>query len=107
MNEVTRSEHRRSQGALPRPVGCIHCRRTFRGMTAYNAHGCREFYANGGAVIESDIMKIPEVARWFGCADSTLYRLAQRGRIPAFKLGGDWRMRRGALLEWMDRQRRG
>jgi len=75
-------------------------------MTAFRTHGCNGSYANGGLVVESDIMKIPQVAEWLGCASSTLYRLAQRRQFPAFKLGGDWRIRKSAVLEWMERQQR-
>ncbi|MDZ7924044.1 MAG: helix-turn-helix domain-containing protein [Marinagarivorans sp.] len=31
----------------------------------------------------------------------TVYRLAQKGEIPAFKLGGTWRFRRSELDAWI------
>ncbi|WP_457921386.1 helix-turn-helix domain-containing protein [Verminephrobacter aporrectodeae] len=31
----------------------------------------------------------------------TVYRLAQKGEIPAFKLGGTWRFHRSALGSWI------
>jgi excisionase family DNA binding protein len=31
----------------------------------------------------------------------TLYRLAQEGQLPAFKLGGTWRFRREELDRWI------
>ena len=31
-----------------------------------------------------------------------VYRFAQSGEIPAFKLGGTWRFRRSELEQWID-----
>ena len=33
-----------------------------------------------------------------------LYRLAQQGDTPAFKVGGSWRFRRSDIEEWISKQ---
>lgn len=42
-----------------------------------------------------------EVASLLKVHPNTVYRLARRGRLPAFKAGTDWRFRRSAVEEWM------
>lgn len=48
-----------------------------------------------------EIFTIDEVAAYLKAGKRTVYRLASSGRIPAFKLGGTWRFRRGELDEWI------
>ncbi|RWS93987.1 helix-turn-helix domain-containing protein [Aeromonas caviae] len=43
---------------------------------------------------EGEILTLEEVAAYLKAGKRTVYRLAQEGRIPAFKLGGSWRFRR-------------
>ena len=44
------------------------------------------------------ILTLPEVA------DKTVYTMAQRGQLPAFKVRGQWRFRRSDLDQWIDQQ---
>lgn len=48
-----------------------------------------------------DIMTLEEVAAYLRVTKRTLYRLAQEGALPAFKLGGTWRFRREELNQWI------
>lgn len=48
-----------------------------------------------------EILTIDEVARYLKASRRTVYRLAASGGIPAFKLGGTWRFRRGELNNWI------
>jgi excisionase family DNA binding protein len=52
--------------------------------------------------MNDDILTIPEVAELLRIAEKTVYTLAQRGEIPAFKVGGQWRFSRGAIQVWID-----
>jgi excisionase family DNA binding protein len=52
--------------------------------------------------MNDDILTIPEVAELLRIAEKTVYTLAQRGEIPAFKVGGQWRFSRGAIQAWID-----
>ena len=47
-----------------------------------------------------------EVARILGIDEITVYRLARKGQLPAFKVGGQWRCGREALDVWMTQQMR-
>jgi excisionase family DNA binding protein len=48
-----------------------------------------------------DILTLTEVAAYLRVTKRTLYRLAQEGQLPAFKLGGTWRFRREELNRWI------
>lgn len=51
-----------------------------------------------------EILTIDEVAAYLKAGKRTVYRLAASGQIPAFKLGGTWRFRRGELDQWIARR---
>lgn len=48
-----------------------------------------------------EILTIDDVAAYLKAGKRTVYRLAANGQIPAFKLGGTWRFRRGELDRWI------
>lgn len=48
-----------------------------------------------------EILTIDEVAAYLKAGKRTVYRLAANGMLPAFKLGGTWRFRRGDLDRWI------
>lgn len=50
---------------------------------------------------DPDILTLDEVACYLRVTKRTLYRLAQEGQLPAFKLGGVWRFRRAELDQWI------
>lgn len=53
-------------------------------------------------------LTVEEVAKRFGVNVTTVYRLVQRGRLPAFKVGNQWRFSELRLAEWVaDRERVG
>jgi len=52
-------------------------------------------------------MSLPEVAKYLGMAERTIYMWAQQGRVPAFKLGASWRFRRTEIDSWLETQRSG
>jgi excisionase family DNA binding protein len=56
-----------------------------------------------GAPINPAVMTLREAAAFLHCHTSTLYRLANNGEIPAFRLGGSWRFTWEALERWMRR----
>ena len=47
-----------------------------------------------------DIMTLREVARYLGLHVMTVYKLTREGRVPAAKIGGQWRFKRDVLAEW-------
>jgi excisionase family DNA binding protein len=48
-----------------------------------------------------EIMTIEEVAKYLRIPVSTVYRLAQQGRIPANKIGRQWRFYRPMIQQWL------
>ena len=42
-------------------------------------------------------LTVAEVAEYFNVGRNTIYRLARNGKIPAFKIGDDWRFDKGAI----------
>ena len=59
--------------------------------------------AEGDPMTDTDgeILTLEEVAAYLKAGKRTVYRLAQKGEIPAFKLGGTWRFRRSELDSWI------
>ena len=55
---------------------------------------------------DDEILKIPEVAALLKIAEKTVYVLAQRGDLPGFKVGGQWRFSRTAINNWIELQSR-
>ena len=51
--------------------------------------------------MKDDILTIPEVAELLRVAEKTVYSLAQKGELPAFKVGGQWRFSRTAIESWI------
>ena len=47
-----------------------------------------------------DIMTLEEVAQYFKLKPQTIYTWAQAGKIPAAKLGKEWRFSKAVLDEW-------
>ena len=54
-----------------------------------------------------EIMTIEEVADYLRVPVSSLYKLAQQGKIPASKVGRHWRFRREFIDRWINDQARG
>jgi excisionase family DNA binding protein len=52
----------------------------------------------------SQIMTIGEVARYLSLHELTVRRLAREGKIPAFKIGRQWRVKKDLLDHWIERE---
>lgn len=51
---------------------------------------------------QKKVMTIKEVADYLGVHASTVYKYAQSGTIPAFKIGSDWRFSQKHIDSWID-----
>jgi excisionase family DNA binding protein len=49
-----------------------------------------------------DVMTFEEVLAYLRIPRSSLYKLAQEGRIPSQKVGRHWRFRRQAIDRWLE-----
>ena len=54
--------------------------------------------------IDHEILTLEEVAAYLRLKPQTIYKWAQEKRIPAAKLGKEWRFRRSVIDRWLDDQ---
>jgi excisionase family DNA binding protein len=54
---------------------------------------------------QQSVMTIDELAEYLKVAKSTLYKLAQTGRIPGQKVGKHWRFHQGVIDGWLGERR--
>lgn len=54
--------------------------------------------------MNDEILTIKEVADYLKVNERTIYRLANKGEIPAFKVGNNWRFERAKIAKWMSNQ---
>lgn len=50
-------------------------------------------------------MTVREVATFLAVDEKTIYRLAQRGKLPGFKVAGTWRFQLPDIQVWIDEQK--
>jgi excisionase family DNA binding protein len=48
------------------------------------------------------VMTIEELSDYLRIPRSTLYKLAQEGKVPCKKVGRHWRFRKEAIDRWLD-----
>lgn len=48
-----------------------------------------------------DFMTTEEVARYLRVDKYTIYRLVSQNKLPAFKVGNQWRFKRSILERWI------
>lgn len=52
--------------------------------------------------MSEEILTIREVAEYLKVTEKTVYGLAQKGKIPGFKVGGRWRFKRMDIDQWIE-----
>jgi excisionase family DNA binding protein len=57
--------------------------------------------AKPAPALADEIMTVSGLALYLQCHVSTVYRLLNERKIPAFKLGDDWRFQRSDIDEWV------
>jgi len=53
------------------------------------------------AKIRDIVMTITELSAYLKISKSTLYKLAQEGKVPGQKVGRHWRFHREVIDEWL------
>ncbi len=56
----------------------------------------------GLAAPPPDVLTITDLARYLQVSKSSLYKLAQEGKVPGQKVGKHWRFRRETIDRWLD-----
>ena len=51
-------------------------------------------------------MTVRDVAGFLAVDEKTIYRLAQQGKLPGFKVAGTWRFQLQDIQGWIDEQKR-
>jgi excisionase family DNA binding protein len=54
--------------------------------------------------IAHEILTIKELGDLMKIHQSTVYRLTKEGRIPAFRIGSEWRFRKDQIVHWIAEQ---
>jgi excisionase family DNA binding protein len=49
----------------------------------------------------AEVLTVEEVADFLQVHSSTIYRLLKNRRIPAFKVGSDWRFNQNSIEQWV------
>ncbi len=52
--------------------------------------------------MSNGIMDIKDVASYLKIKEQTVYRLVQRGKIPALKIGGQWKVKQEHIDRMFD-----
>lgn len=55
---------------------------------------------------DSPAWTVRQLAEYLSVAERTVYRMAERGDLPGFKVGDAWRFRREDIDAWIDHQQR-
>lgn len=56
---------------------------------------------------EKEIMTVRQVAKYLQISEVTTYRMVQDNKIPAFKIGHGWRVKKEDLNEFIEKQKSG
>lgn len=51
---------------------------------------------------QKEYLSVSDMAGEFGIHEMTFYRMIRDKKIPAFKIGSQWRVRRADLNKWLD-----
>ncbi|MRH44530.1 helix-turn-helix domain-containing protein [Aquibacillus halophilus] len=57
--------------------------------------------------MEKEIMTVSQVAEYLQLSEMTTYKLVQDAKIPAFKIGRHWRVKKEDLNEFIERLKNG
>lgn len=49
-----------------------------------------------------EYLSVADMAKEFGIHEMTFYRMIRDKKIPAFKIGSQWRIRRTDLEKWLE-----
>ncbi|PKM95041.1 MAG: DNA-binding protein [Firmicutes bacterium HGW-Firmicutes-1] len=56
---------------------------------------------------QDEIMTIAEVAEYLKISEITTYKFVQEGKIPGFKIGRHWRVKREDLVNLIEQLKKG
>lgn len=48
------------------------------------------------------LLTVKDVAEYLQLDEHTVYRMARKGEIPAYKVAGQWRFKRELIEKWLE-----
>jgi excisionase family DNA binding protein len=57
--------------------------------------------------LEKEVLTVSQVAEYLQLSEMTTYKMVQEGKIPAFKIGRSWRVKKGDLEALIERLKKG
>lgn len=48
------------------------------------------------------VMTVKDIADYLDVHPMTIYKYVREGKIPAFKIGTSWRIRKDSIKKWME-----
>lgn len=55
-------------------------------------------------LVKASVMTVREVAKYLRMKPVTIYKHAQEGKLPAFKVGATWRFKKNTIDGWIAEQ---
>ena len=53
------------------------------------------------------VLTVKEICEMLRVNQTTVYKMVRQGRIPAFRVGSDWRFRANEIVHWMAENTKG
>lgn len=53
-----------------------------------------------------ELLTIEELARYLKISKHTLYKMLEKGKIPALKIANQWRFKKSDISKWIEQQRK-
>ena len=53
-------------------------------------------------MLDDEMLRIEDVAAYLRLKPQTIYKWAQKGKIPGAKFGKEWRFKQSAIERWID-----
>ncbi len=50
-------------------------------------------------------LTLEQIAEYLQMSTSSIYKMAQKGKIPAYKVGRQWRFRKEEIDKWIEKQK--
>jgi len=55
--------------------------------------------------IDDELLTVKEASKLLQIHESKVFRMIREGKIPSFRIGGTWRLRKDRLVRWLAEQR--
>ncbi len=53
-----------------------------------------------------ELLTLEELAKYLKISKPTLYKMVEKGKIPALKVANQWRFKKDDINKWLEKQRK-